>query len=496
MSRAQPSGVAALLSDYRNYAGGRLWLALGLMILGALAEGFGLLMIVPLASIAIGGGDARIARFAPWATGWSGDRRFIAALALFLGAMAARSALLFARDVLLARLAAGYEADLRLRAASTLASRGWPFASRIGQAGMQALLLSDVPRAAQAISHVQGMAAGATMLVIAARPDHHLVGQADAVALLFLAVAFLLSVRDHPARRHERICHRRGDGRCGRVGVQAPRGPQGGARAGNRAGVHRRISVKPRASTRQVSGFVRDYSSARHWAAFGAALAAAALLLVGVRAPCPAVSGAGRQPGPVRADERPRTAPSEQRAAGGRRRAGLCRDRAAARTAGSAVASAASPEPLEWERVELDRRRVSSINQAWVWPARRSLSTAASGSESVAPPALARRRLLDLVAGLLAPQRGAITVDGRALHGDLEQWRAGIAYVGQEGIVFNDSVRGNLLAEGAAADDVGLLAERLRLSGSADASAHFPTASTKMSAIAAASCRAASASGW
>jgi ATP-binding cassette subfamily C protein len=35
----------------------------------------------------------------------------------------------------------------------------------------------------------------------------------------------------------------------------------------------------------------------------------------------------------------------------------------------------------------------------------------------------------------------------------LDRWRAGLAYVGQDGNLFNDSVRGNLLAEGAAASD-------------------------------------------
>ena len=100
------------------------------MILGALAEGFGLLLIVPLATIAINGGQSSILRFAPWASPWTGEQRFLAALGLFLGAMAVRSLLLFARDILLARLSAEYEADLRLRAAATLASRGWPFASR------------------------------------------------------------------------------------------------------------------------------------------------------------------------------------------------------------------------------------------------------------------------------------------------------------------------------------------------------------------------------
>ena len=54
MSRAE-GGVAALLNDYRRYAGARLWLALALMLLGAMAEGLGIVMLVPLAAVAIGG---------------------------------------------------------------------------------------------------------------------------------------------------------------------------------------------------------------------------------------------------------------------------------------------------------------------------------------------------------------------------------------------------------------------------------------------------------
>jgi hypothetical protein len=66
LSRAQPSGVGALFNDYREFAGSRLWLALALMLLGALAEGFGLLMIVPLATIAIHGADSAMLRYTPW----------------------------------------------------------------------------------------------------------------------------------------------------------------------------------------------------------------------------------------------------------------------------------------------------------------------------------------------------------------------------------------------------------------------------------------------
>jgi len=58
---------------------------------------------------------------------------------------------------------------------------------------------------------------------------------------------------------------------------------------------------------------------------------------------------------------------------------------------------------------------------------------------------------------LLAPEHGSIAVDGRPLEGEtLERWRAALAYVGQEGSVFNDSIRENLLAEGADAREAEL----------------------------------------
>jgi hypothetical protein len=121
MSRLTGSGVPALFRDYRRFAGDRLWVAFALMLAGALAEGFGLLMIVPLASIAMTGGASAPAFFFTFTDGWTAGKWFAAALMLFVTAMAARSLLLFARDLLLARLQSEYEADLRLRVAATLA---------------------------------------------------------------------------------------------------------------------------------------------------------------------------------------------------------------------------------------------------------------------------------------------------------------------------------------------------------------------------------------
>ena len=81
-----------------------------------------------------------------------------------------------------------------------------------------------------------------------------------------------------------------------------------------------------------------------------------------------------------------------------------------------------------------------------------------------------------LVAGLLAPQSGSVAVDGRELEGDtLGRWRAGLAYVGQEGSVFDDSVRGNLAADSAGATEDQLW-QALELVGLAERIRAFPNA--------------------
>jgi ATP-binding cassette subfamily C protein len=206
----------------------------------------------------------------------------------------------------------------------------------------------------------------------------------------------------------------------------------------------------------QFTQFARDYSTAQQAAAFGAALVAAVLLLVGVRMlalPFPVLVASlvlfARMSGPAQllqnsairaAAYAPAFAAIEQRLG----------------PLDWTVPAPAARESLDWNKLELAGAAFEHQSGLGLLSASIELERGAWLGIRGASGA-GKTTLIDLVAGLLPPQAGTILVDGRPLDGEaLERWRSAIAYVGQEGSVFSDSVRGNLLAEGASADDVDL----------------------------------------
>ena len=439
------------------------------MVLGAMAEGFGLLMIVPLATIAMNGADSRLLLFVPWLTSLTQDQRFMVALGLFLGAMAARSLLLFGRDTLLARMAADYEASLKLRSAATLASRGWSFASRVGQPRMQALLLSEVPRSAEAIVFVQEIAVGATMLAVQLALTFLLSPGLTLIAILFLAAGSIMAMRFTRRGVLSGIEMTDAMEESAGSGFRLHAGLKAALAQGTVVAFLNEYRSSLIRTAGQASRFVREYSFAQHGAAFGAALAAALLLLVGVRVlsvPFPILIASlvlfARMSGPAQQLQTNAV-------------------RAAAYSPAFAAIEAllgklewgfpgSSPaQPLEWQRLELED--VGFEHQAGHGVHHASMRLEGGWWMGISGASGAgKTTLVDLIAGLMSPQRGTILVDGKALEDRLESWRAAIAYVGQEGSVFSDSIRCNLLAEGAEADEGELwrvlemvgLAERIR----------------------------------
>ena len=73
----------------------------------------------------------------------------------------------------------------------------------------------------------------------------------------------------------------------------------------------------------------------------------------------------------------------------------------------------------------------------------------------VGPSGAGKSTIADLVNGLLLPARGRLLLDGRAVtQAELQQWRRQVGYVGQETVLFHQSVRENLLwAKPGASED-------------------------------------------
>jgi ATP-binding cassette subfamily C protein len=437
------------------------------MLLGSIAEGFGLLMIVPRASIAIRGGGSSISRFAPFVADWPPERRFLLALTLFVAAMAARSILLFARDTLLARLNADYDASLRLRAAATLARQGWGFASRLGQAGMQSLLLNDVPRAEEAAGYAAQIAIAAIMLAVQLALTFYLSPVLTLVAVAFLAVGTMLSLRftRRGVRSGIAIVHAMEESAGSGFRLHA------GLKAALAQGSVPAFLDEYRASLGRAADhfarFGRDYSLARQAAALGAALVAAVLLLVGVRVlalPLPVLAASlvlfARMTGPAQSLQASalRYAAYAPAFAAIERRLG---------TIEGDIPPQLRRQPLDWSCLTVTDARFE--HQPGLGLAGSSFKLERGEWIGISGASGAgKTTLVDLVAGLLTPQAGTLVLDGQPLTEEkLERWRAGLAYVGQDGSVFNDSLRSNLLADGVTAEEAELW-HALEIAGLAD----------------------------
>ncbi|MGE5062621.1 MAG: ATP-binding cassette domain-containing protein, partial [Myxococcales bacterium] len=231
------------------------------------------------------------------------------------------------------------------------------------------------------------------------------------------------------------------------------------------------------ASLHQTAGqfvrYARDYTAARQLGMFGAAVAAAVLLLVGVRVlamPFAVLVTSliifARMTGPSinlqqSAQQVAALAPAF---AAIHARLGELEQPPMSHPAG---------ESLHWSELRLEG--VAFEHQSGLGVKSASFTIKAGEWLGVTGASGAgKTTLVDLAAGLLVPTAGRITVDSEPLGSLLlEHWRRGLAYVGQEGAVFNDTVRANLLAEGASADDAELwavldqvgLADRVRAFG-------------------------------
>lgn len=451
MSGSSPTGLLALFRDFAGFAGWRLWLAIALMLGGAVAEGFGLLLIVPLAAIALDQESSLPTWIQESLEGLGAGSGLGGAIALFLLFMALRSLLLFWRENLRWRLQTGYQRSLQVRSAATLAAGGWTRASRIGQAGMQSLLLNDVPRATFAVSFILDFAIAAIMLVVQLAIVALLSPQLVLFALVVLAPV-ILAVRAFTRRftkSGQDFVSWSEDSTSAGLRLQS------GLKAALAQGTVSRFLDEYGSSLAGLAGamvdYGRDLAASRQIMAFATAVAAVLLLFAGARIldlPFPILAASlvlfARMAAPAVS-----LLQSAQQSLAFAPAFAAILDRLGPLAAAPPKLDA-SKQPtvsLDWSRVELAGARYRHESGGGV----DKISLEISRGEWLGlqgASAAGKTTLADLIAGLLSPQRGAISVDGSPLVGaTLVSWQAGLAYVGQDGLVFADSVAANLGAD-------------------------------------------------
>ncbi len=136
--------------------------------------------------------------------------------------------------------------------------------------------------------------------------------------------------------------------------------------------------------------------------------------------------------------------------------------------------SAHQEAPLKFSEPPLQLRKKITFSEVTfryapgLEPAVRSLKFEIPAGQITAvlgPSGSGKTTMADLIAGLLSPETGSISVDGRPLDRFLvPRWRRSIGYVPQESYLFHESIRSNLLwARPEASEDE--LWDALRLAG-------------------------------
>jgi ATP-binding cassette subfamily C protein len=164
--------LAQFAREFRAYVGDRSARTGVLLVAGALLEGVGLLLLLPILSVAVSSGarDGWLGSFTAGllsvfpTTSKLGQLAFL--LFLFAVALAVRAAVILARDVTLARLQVGFVETLRLQTIRLLTNTRWDVVARLRHGRITHVLGGDIQACGDAISMLLLMGIAAGMLVI------------------------------------------------------------------------------------------------------------------------------------------------------------------------------------------------------------------------------------------------------------------------------------------------------------------------------------------
>jgi len=459
-------------ADFFGFAPRRVMLATIVVGMGALVEGLGIMLLVPLFAAVTGPDGDRIAQAATWLfdrVGLSGRSDRLAVIMMLFGVlMIVRTALLARRQVLLAQLELDYLARIQQRLVTRLADARWERVARLRHARVVQALGSDVARVGEAaLGLLQSLVACAMLVVQVALAMWLSPGLTIVALLLFTLAGAMTRKLLHAARAmgdavtglHLRLLDNTGQF-LGSLKLSASQNLQ-----------HAFVADFTRAldqSNARELAFVDDQNAMRMRLTVLAALVGGVTAYVGFAwlavAPTSVVVLLlilSRMGGPlgllqsqsvsfVRALPAYRNLRALEKDLGGRMRPDGGRPRAV-------VARGDVPDgDILFDDVVY--RHGSASAQSWSGGVdglsltlKRGAMTGVAGASGAGKTTFA-----DLLVGLYRPERGVISVGGTIV--DLvamTAWRDRLAYVSQDPFLLHDSVRANL-AWGTGADEAAM----------------------------------------
>jgi ATP-binding cassette, subfamily C, bacterial len=443
--------------DFLHYAGRQGWVLGIYLALGALFEGIGVLLLLPLLGIVMGSGtdnrliDEFTASVVELAPGNSTAWHLVFVLGLFGLLVAFRAFIILNRDILLERLQTGFIEALRMRIITSLADSRWEVVARLKHGRITHILGQDVDECGNAAflllrsTVAMAMLIGQWALVFVLSPT-----LAILVLLLLAASAFALRP----------LLQRSAD--LGRGIAESNLGMI--VETGQFLG-----GIKLALSQNLQHSFLKEFRLAQDGAIWRriaftrqrtmtqlaltaiVALLGGLVILIGVGflGTPPAVLFAflfvlARLGGPATqiqtgAQQIFHSLPTY-------RKVKELEAELSARPHAT-MDRGAHPAGLQWNLLELSDVRYFHTGSERAGA--RALNFRIAAGEMVGlsgPSGAGKTTLADLLVGLYPPQAGTILVDGKPLEGAiLSRWREALSYVSQDPFLFHDSIRRNLL---------------------------------------------------
>lgn len=438
---------------------------LGLVAAAALLDGAGLLLIAPLLGAITGGAHGWTGRAAARLLAHIGidhaEPRLWALLGLFLVLGMLRAIAGRRRDVALAALQAGFAEAERIQLIATLAAAPWPRLVRLRHSTVNSLLSIEVPRVASASNYLIQGGVQAILLAVQALVVLVLSPGLAAAGLLMLAAGTLALAAGQ--RRIQGL----GEGfvKANQAMMASAAALLGGLKSALAQNAQHafvaEFETTQGALVRHQLAFAERQARARMTYSIASALLAAALVAIGFSAGVPAATLLTliviiARMGPP-AQQLYQNAQALAFALPGfeavRR---MERDLDPQRTAASACPTPPPEGPIELSNVTYLHPGGGGVRGV-------DLTVPPGSFLGIGGPTGAgKTTLVDLAAGLIEPQVGTIKVGGTELAGAARRgWGECVAYVAQDGFLFDDTVRRNLLW-GAATTGDSAIAEALR----------------------------------